>query len=155
MVAVAVFAVALGSYLEGKRLKQKHDEHLTIARRHAAAAEAYRRPLATRIIEARLDDSTPNTCTSDGFEIRETIAQWFDKPGDRTVRTELDERFQQAQSRVVATADIRERIIAANLRKQAEYNQRQAVYHATLARKYAAAASRPWLAVAPDPPKPN
>ena len=50
MVAVALVSIALGTYLEAGRLKQRHDEYLARAERHAAIAEFFRRP---RGLEAR------------------------------------------------------------------------------------------------------
>ena len=46
------------------------------------------------------------------------------------------------------------KIVADHARRQAEFHQRRATYHAALTRKYEAAADRPWLSVPPDPPQP-
>ena len=62
---------------------------------------------------------------------------------------------EKAQARAAAMA-VRARMIMDDyLQRQVEYHRRQAEYHAALGRKYTAAAARPWLPVAPDPPKPK
>jgi hypothetical protein len=49
----------------------------------------------------------------------------------------------------------RRRIQVEFRRRESELLRKRVNYHAALARKYQGAASRPWLAIAPDPPEPK
>lgn len=144
MVAVALISIGLGGYLEGRRLKRRHDEYLTRAGWHTALAESLRRPrwLSARL--ARYDHPESDS--------PEPLEQCTLDSETEPARSDVDERFEQARARAVATADFRRRFVIDSYRKRAEYDQRQAEYHAALGRKYAAAASQPWLPVGPDPP---
>jgi hypothetical protein len=88
-------------------------------------------------------------------ELDEVIEQEFGLPADRSIRSEGDDRFREAQARQYALADRRRKLVDEYSRKQSKYHAKQADYHAALARRYMDAASRPWLAVEPDPPEPQ
>jgi hypothetical protein len=83
------------------------------------------------------------------------IEREFGLPAAKSIPVEGDERFRAAQARSNALEPSRRRIIDEFSRKQAAYDRKLADYHAGLARKYLAAAARPWLSVAPDPPVPK
>jgi hypothetical protein len=154
MVAAMIIALALGSYREATRLKQRRDVCLMRATWHAEA-EAYHRRLSTTPptradLEVEADqDPTPSA------ELDKAIEPVFDLSSERSDQAEGHERFREAQARQYALADTRRQLVDDYRRKQLKYHASQADYHAGLARKYKNAASRPWLTVEPDPPPPK
>src|SRR3954454_17750248 len=110
MVAVALLSVAFGSYLEGRRLKRSHDEYLTRAGWHTALAESLRRPRWFSARLARYDHAESDT--------PEPLEQWPPDSEAEPARTEVDERFEQARARAVATADFRRRFVIDSYRKR-------------------------------------
>jgi hypothetical protein len=154
MIVAAAIAMALGGYRESNRLKQWRDAYLMRATWHAEA-ETYHRRLSRRPrtrTDRRVEaDQEP----APGAELDKAIEfVEFGLSPERSNRSEAHDRFREAQARQYA--------LARKIRKLADeydinmlmYCAKQTDYHAALAKKYRDAASRPWLAVEPDPPKP-
>jgi hypothetical protein len=160
MIAAAAIALLLGGYREAVRLKRCRAE-LLAKEAHHLAAETYYRGLIFSAQNAVLRDKTavPETMTSAESsgainlmgDRRTDLLEGAATPADE----DAHERFRKAQARVDAVAEIRRRIMSRYRERQAEYHQRLVDHHAALARKYALAAARPWLSVAPDPPVPK
>jgi hypothetical protein len=165
MVAVAALAVALGGYREATRLKRNRDEFLARAAGHVAEAAYYRRLVASsqpsvlhdKMVArewAAMESMSPARSDT---EFNRTLELAFGLPEFHSTQADEDDhvRFREAQARAGPMAE-RGRILRANhLQRELEYHQRRAEYHAAVGRKYRAAASRPWLRIAPDPPKPK
>ena len=165
MIAVAALSLTLGGYREATRLKRVRDEFLSKATAHLAAETHYRRlasssetfvlgrKTAVREVAAQelVSDAERDTT------LDKAVERWFGPSESHSDKTEEDDhhRFKEAQSRVEATAAKGRMIMDNYAMRQVESHQRQAEYHAALGRKYAAAAARPWLPVAADPPKPK
>ena len=93
----------------------------------------------------------------DGVALDRGVERWVGLLEGHSTEAEEDDRirFREAQTRAGAIA-ARGRLIMENyFRRQVEYYQRRADYHAALGRKYVAAAARPCLPVAADPPIPK
>jgi hypothetical protein len=158
MTAVAVVALAFGGCRQVNRLKQKRDRCLARATWHAGAETYYRgliASVATRLSSRKEADESPMSPTVTSIELDRVIEQWFGLPAERSIQIEGDDRFREARARSHALAANRRKILDDYTRRQAECHQKRADYHAALARKYAIAASRPWLPVEPDPPPPK
>jgi hypothetical protein len=161
MVVIAVLAIVFGSAVWAQRLKQRRDEFLARASGHSAQEATYGR-LVTDSVSARFPEETAAVKSDSPSEKRiavpvNTIARWLgiaDAESDPK-STAGNDRFQAAKAR---SSDMSERGRALWLnymRRQATYHRRTMEYHSALKRKYLAAAARPWIAVAPDPPKPT
>src|SRR4051794_32176594 len=111
MVAVALVSMALGGYLEARRIKQRHDMYLARAERHASLAESFRRSrgLAARL--ARYDVHAQSPEGDEGSNPVGYLEHWTGESGAIHGRSEADERFEQARARAVATAELRRRIV--------------------------------------------
>jgi tetratricopeptide (TPR) repeat protein len=82
----------------------------------------------------------------------------LEKSPPKSQSADLDRRMLEVARRLAEWQDIKiesERIEAAEQRAEAARSAVTADYHAMLQRKYARAASRPWLSVEPDPPPPE
>jgi hypothetical protein len=165
MIAVAALAAILGGYREAIRLRRYRDDFLARAASHVEA-EAYHRSLVASSKSSVLrrgpvaQELAAQELTSpgqSGIALDTTVEPWSGLAVEESTRAEEEAhvRFREAQART-HTAAVRAPMIMANLRRrQVEYHQRRAEYHAALGRKYAVAAAYPWLAVAPDPPRPK
>ena len=153
-----IVAVAIALALGGHRLKQRRDACLMRATWHAEA-EAYHRRLSVRPrtrTDRRVEaDQEPTTSPAPSAELERAIEQEFGFRPERSNRSEGDDRFREAQAKQYALADKIRKLVDDYRRKQSKYNAKRADYHAALARRYMDAASRPWLAVEPDPPLPE
>jgi hypothetical protein len=124
-----------------------------------AEAEVYHRGLIAAVTaraarQVELDqEATLLPVTS--AEIDKLIERDFGLPSGSSDRSEGHRRFQEAQARRSALAGIRSKIQDDQGRRSLEYHARQADHDAALARKYQYAASRPWLSVEPESPKPG
>ena len=165
MAAAAALAVTLGGYREAIRLERNRAEFLARAQWHIAA-ETYCGRLASSSEFSVIDkkrtvrtlatqESMPAALSGTVFDT--TVARWSALPENPSTQAEEDghERFREAQARAAAMA-VRGRVIMDDyVKQQAALHRRLADYHAALGRKYAAAAIRPWLRVAADPPRPK
>jgi hypothetical protein len=158
MIVAAAIALALGGYREANRLKLRRDACLMRATWHAEA-EAYHRRLSVRPptrTDRRVEaDQEPTPSPAPSAELDRAIEQEFGLPPVGSNRSEGDDRFREARARQYALAGQIRKLVDDHRRKQSKYHAKQADYHAALARKYMDAASRPWLAVEPDPPLPE
>jgi hypothetical protein len=158
MIVAASIALALGGYREASRLKQRRDACLMRATWHAEEAVYHRRfstMLPTRTDRRVEADQKPTPSQAPSAELEKAIEQEFGLPPERSKRSEGDDRFREAQVRQYALADKVRKVADDSRRKQSKYHAKQADYHAALARRYRDAASRPWVAVEPDPPLPK
>jgi hypothetical protein len=163
MVVVAVLAAALSGYLEFGRLVERRAEYRRRAKVHAGleayylkrkfdAASVARRKKRLEF-ERALDLAESEEDQEGAF--RRLIERMLDRSADSSAPSEEQRRFQEAQTRARMLRVKRVEMELDYLLKNAEFHQRQARYHAVLRAKYEAAASRPWLSVAPDPPSPK
>jgi hypothetical protein len=165
MVAVAAVSVTLGGYREAIRLKRNRDVFLVRAVWHAEAETYYRRLVSSSessILAKRIEvrESAAGEVMSpvgEGNALLMTVGLRFGVPegNSRQAEKEDHDRFRAAQGRVGAMADRRRVIIVDNLRRQLQYHQRRAEYHAALRQKYEEAAVHPWRRISMDPPKPK
>ena len=160
MIVVAALACTLGGYRLASRLKRDRDHFLARAANHVEA-ENYYRILVSRsgssVIRKKMvvGESVPDT--EGGTAIDTTVERWnslIESDSSQEERHAHD-RFKEAEARSRAIADSRNELTAQYRARQLELYRRLAEYHAALARKYAAAAARPWRSVAPDPPVPK
>ncbi len=169
MVAVAALAVALGVH----EVKKKRDSYLAEALRHSARcaeyrAEAislaayegrYRKPEPTERVEAArfaLGGQARGALDEEGAGPGDSIAHLFVLSIGSMIRPDRADRSERARRATEAVmADRRRQVMVDSFRKRAEFARRHAEYHAALGRKFAAAASRPWFPVPPDPPEPR
>jgi hypothetical protein len=160
MIVVAALAFTLGSYRLAARLKRDRDEFLTQAANHVEA-EIYYRRLVSRSgssvsrKQVTAGESMPNTGSSTAIDT--TGERWNSLIEFDSTKQEqhAHERFKEAQARSEAIMDTRNALTADFRARQLELRRRLAEYHAALARKYSAAANRPWFSIAPDPPEPR
>ena len=160
MIAVAALSVALGGYREATRLKRIRDEYLMRAAWHNAEETDYRRLVWSSAASVSQKTMAARELVSPapaGPTLDRAIELLVGLPESNSTQADEDglARFKEAQARVGAMAARREMIMDKHLRRQLDYHQKWAEYHAALGRKYAAAAAHPWLSVAPDPPKPK
>jgi hypothetical protein len=161
MVVVAALAAALGGYLEVARLIERRAEFRQRAKVHAGLEAYYhkQKPNAAYVAHRKkMLESEQDLAEFEAdqeAEFRRLIERMFGRSTESLAPFEEDLRFREAQARARM---LRVRSIAMALDyllKRTEFHQRQAQYHAVLTAKYEAAASRPWLSVAPDPPPPK
>jgi hypothetical protein len=158
LIAVAAVSAGLGGYREATRLKRSRDEYVTRAATHGAV-EADCRRLVSRFASSLVNESTanPQLMSFAQMEIAfDNLEAGFGIPESRSTAAEEDahDRFKEAQAREHILEVRRLVILNDYVRRRAEYLQRNADYHAQLARKYERAARYPWLPVEPDPPLP-
>jgi hypothetical protein len=165
MIAVAALSVTFGGYREAIRLKRSREEFLLRAARHCAGETYYRRLISSsessiihkKIAARELAAEELMSTAQNETALESPVELWAGPAEGHSTQTEEagHDRFREAQARAAAMA-VRARMIMDDyLQRQVEYHRRQAEYHAALGRKYTAAAARPWLPVAPDPPKPK
>jgi hypothetical protein len=154
MVAVAVVALSLGGSLYTVRLKRKRDRCLARAAWHSTMeADALRSLARVAGLFARPEPvPAPKTDDELAWAIDRVlglpIRGWGPSEEDHGLREE-----QEAKEHAMAAS--RSRVVAEFRRRESVRLRKQVDYHAVLARKYQGAASRPWLAVPPDPPEPR
>jgi tetratricopeptide (TPR) repeat protein len=86
------------------------------------------------------------------------LLESLEKSPPKSLSADLARRMMEADRRQAESLEIkmeRQRIRAAEQRAKAARSAVTADYYAKLQRKYARAASRPWLSVEPDPPPPE
>jgi hypothetical protein len=160
MIVVAALACTLASCRLAVRLKRYRDEFFAQAANHVEAENYYRRLVSrsgSSFIqkEVPIGESTPLTEGSTAIDT--TGERWIALIESDSSQQEQDarDRFKEAQARSRAIADTRDQLTAEHRARELELHRRLADYHAALARKYAAAAARPWLSIVPDPPAPR
>ena len=157
---VAALACTLGSYRLAVRLKRYRDEFLVQAANHVEA-EIYYRRLVSR---SGSSVSQKQVTAGESMPVAESSAA-IDTTGERwSSLSERDssqqerhahDRFKEAQARSRATMDTANKLTAEYRARQLELPRSLAEYQNALARKYTAAAARPWFSIAPDPPEPR
>jgi hypothetical protein len=158
MMVVAVLAVALGGYLEVARLLHQRDEFLRTAWRHAIEERSYRRRIPTSESIARHQERLDRAI--EDFErgddpLQKSIERLTGRPTRGPAPAPDDKAFAEAKARSRYLFVRSRKIQLKHLFDNAEECRKRADYHAALKNKYAAAAARPWLPVAADPPLPR
>jgi hypothetical protein len=158
MIAVAVVALSFVARRYGIGLKHERARRLAQAKWHAKAEADYRRQITRSTARGALPeraDQGPTGVPGTSAVLDSVIEREFGLPAARSIPVNGDDRFRAAQARSSALEASRRKLIDELGRKQTVYGRKLADYHAGLARKYLAAAARPWLSVAPDPPVPE
>ena len=132
MILVAVVAVGIGGYFEFSRLTKLRADHREQAGHHARQAAIYRDQVANS------ENGVSNA--KDGVTLSEKILAGAMTPQGREKMSARRDEFAR---------------LAAVWQSQVPVFSALARYHRDLSRKYAHAANRPWLRVAPDPTSPE
>lgn len=154
MIVVAALACTLGSYRAAVRLKRYRDEFLAQATKHVEAEIYYRRLVSqsgSSVLQAQKVVGESMPLDEGSTAIDTTGERWSSLSESDSSQQErhAHDRFKEAQARSRATMDTANKLTAEYRARQLELHRRMVEYHAALARKYAWAAARPWLSVAP------
>jgi tetratricopeptide (TPR) repeat protein len=146
MVAVAIFAVALGVGIELIRLKRFRDHFAEQARDHGL----------WEIFYSNMEQSSRETAAvfENSIEMTTGLLEGQKRHPRATLSAAIEERIDNGTKELRSHAEEFKRYEVREREQQSRFAQ-SAAYHAALKQKYLRAARRPWRFVEPDPPPPD